>query len=143
MINTQSDKQPRSYDFSDDEEYMSPQMLEYFKQKLLNWHDELLRKTREEDNAIHQGLGREPDHVDSAVNEVALENELIPGINHDRELLAQVEVALSRIEQGDYGFCSVTGEPIGFARLDAWPIATRSIEAQEEEEKNNKIHTKL
>lgn len=136
MVNNEADIL-KNYHPQQDEEYMSPRMLEYFKQKLLNWHDELLRKTKLEDKAIHQGLGREPDHVDSAVNEVALENELLPGINHDLDLLAQVEDALTRIEEGDYGYCEKTGEPIGVARLEAWPIATLTIEAQEEKEANS------
>jgi DnaK suppressor protein len=138
MVFALNDNLLENYNPNEDKNYMSPQMLEYFNNKLIKWRHEVIEKAASEDKAVHEGIGREPDHVDEAVNEVAFENEVLSFLNRDRGLLFEIENALTKIEQGSYGFCEITGEPIGVARLDAWPIATLSISAQEEKEQSEK-----
>jgi DnaK suppressor protein len=119
------------YKPENDPEYMSSTMLAYFKQKLLNWRHSLIADENKFESAVHEGIGQEPDHVDLAVPEVRLENELLPNLNREMTLVTAIEQALERINDGSYGYCLETGEEIGVARLEAWPVATLCKEAQE------------
>jgi DnaK suppressor protein len=117
------------------EEYMNPRQLEYFRKKLLAWREELEVESKKMlkdmlDDINHQEIGDEADHA-ARESEHALEMR-----THDRyrKLLPKIDAALQRIEDGIYGFCEETGEPIGLARLEARPIATLSVEAQERRE---------
>ena len=124
---------------SEDEPYMNPRQLEYFRRKLLRWREEILRgsgltlrQLREEDTRL-------PDQSDWASAEIQRSFELRTR-DRERKLLAKIEAALRRIEDGSYGYCEETMEPIGVKRLEARPIATLSIEAQERHERREKIY---
>lgn len=129
---------PQNYKPTEKEEYMSPVMLEYFRQKLLHWKEELLQESSETlaDIASDGGM-QEPDITDraSAETERALE---FRTRDRYRKLISKIDSAVGRIEQGEYGYCDETGEPIGVKRLEARPIATLSIEAQERHERNER-----
>jgi DnaK suppressor protein len=116
--------------------YMSDAMKEYFRQKLINWHqdinDHLVQEEKITIDALKDSM-REPDHLDSAALESIMQSEVF-SMNSSLQLIAQIKEALSKIEDGTYGFCEITGAPIGFRRLDAWPVAKLSIEAQEQME---------
>ncbi|TNE66495.1 MAG: RNA polymerase-binding protein DksA [Alphaproteobacteria bacterium] len=130
---------PVGYQPSPDEEFMNPQQLEYFRRKLLNWKDDILRESAETlHNLQHDNL-REPDIADRASSETDWSVELRTR-DRQRKLVAKIDSALRRIETGDYGYCEVTGEPISLRRLDARPIATMTIEAQEAHERAEKVH---
>lgn len=120
--------------------YMNPIMLEYFRQRLLSWKSELIR---ESSDTIHHTLQetelQQPDLADraSAETDHALE---LRTRDRERKLISKINEALIRIDQNEYGFCEETGEPIGVARLEARPVATLSLEAQERHEKMEKTH---
>jgi DnaK suppressor protein len=120
--------------------YMNPVMLEYFRQRLLDWKSELIR---ESSDTIHHTLQetelQQPDLADraSAETDHALE---LRTRDRERKLISKINEALIRIDQNEYGFCEETGEPIGVARLEARPVATLSLEAQERHEKMEKTH---
>jgi DnaK suppressor protein len=120
--------------------FMNPVMLEYFRQKLIRWREELLRESTE---TIHNTLQstelQQPDLADraSAETDHALE---LRTRDRERKLISKINEALIRIDQGEYGYCEETGEPISIGRLDARPIATLSIEAQERHERLEKTH---
>ncbi|MDP9127668.1 MAG: RNA polymerase-binding protein DksA [Pseudomonadota bacterium] len=126
---------PANYKPTEKEKYMNPVMLEYFRQKLLHWKAEIVR---ESDNMLHdlqdEGGMQEPDIADRAAveTEVALE---LRARDRQRKLIAKIDEALERIRTGDYGFCEDTGEPIGLKRLEARPVATLTVEAQERHER--------
>ncbi len=117
---------------------MNPVMLEYFRLKLLRWKAELVR---EAESTVHETLQgtelQKPDLVDRASEETDHALELRTR-DRERKLIAKIEEALLRIEDGSYGFCEETGEPISVGRLDARPIATLSIEAQERHERKER-----
>lgn len=127
------------YDPSPDEEYMNPRQLAYFRRKLLDWRDALLRESQQTiDHLRSDGASRYVgDEADRArdESEVALE---LRTRDRYRKLLPKIDAALRRIEDGSYGFCEETGEPIGLKRLEARPIATLSVEAQELREKSQR-----
>ncbi len=127
------------YEPSPDEEYMSPRQLAYFRRKLLDWRDALLRESQQTiDHLRSDGASRYVgDEADRArdESEVALE---LRTRDRYRKLLPKIDAALRRIEDGTYGFCEETGEPIGLKRLEARPIATLSVEAQELREKSQR-----
>lgn len=132
---------PASYDPNKDKKgYMNPVMLEYFRQKLVAWRAELVRESNE---TIHQTLQttelQQPDLADraSAETDHALE---LRTRDRERKLISKINEALIRIDDGEYGFCEETGEPIGVPRLEARPVATLSLEAQERHEKMEKTH---
>lgn len=120
--------------------YMNPIMLEYFRQRLLSWKSELIR---ESSGTIHNTLQetelQQPDLADraSAETDHALE---LRTRDRERKLISKINEALIRIDQNEYGYCEETGEPIGVARLEARPVATLSLEAQERHEKMEKTH---
>lgn len=120
--------------------YMNPVMLEYFRHRLLAWKSELIRESSE---TIHHTLQetelQQPDLADraSAETDHALE---LRTRDRERKLISKINEALIRIDQNEYGYCEETGEPIGVARLEARPVATLSLEAQERHEKMEKTH---
>ncbi len=130
---------PPDYRPSEDEEFMNPMQLEYFRQKLLRWRAELLREADETLSSLQNGGLQEPDLTDRASIETDRALELRTR-DRARKLIAKIDAALERIENGTYGYCEETGEPISLRRLEARPIATLSIEAQERHERMEKTH---
>jgi len=130
---------PADYRPSPDEEYMNPMQLEYFRQKLLAWREELMRESQETlDNlrdSSHQEVGDEADRANRE-SEHGLE---LRTRDRYRKLQRKIEQALERIDDGSYGYCEDTGDPIGVGRLEARPIATLSIDAQERREMKEKV----
>jgi DnaK suppressor protein len=124
---------------SEDEEFMNERQLEYFKQKLLNWKDEILRESKETLSHLQTETENHPDIADRASSETDRSLELRTR-DRQRKLISKIDDALRRIEEGVYGYCEETGEPIGLARLDARPIATLSLEAQERHERRERVH---
>jgi DnaK suppressor protein len=130
---------PPDYRPSDDEEFMNPRQVEYFRLKLLRWRAELLREADGTLASLSEGGIHEADITDRASVETDRALELRTR-DRARKLIAKIDQALSRIETGTYGFCEETGEPIGLKRLEARPIATLSIEAQERHERMERVH---
>ncbi|HEY0412451.1 MAG TPA: RNA polymerase-binding protein DksA [Allosphingosinicella sp.] len=120
------------------EEFMNPAQLGYFREKLLGWKDEILRESRDTMAQLKSGPMREADVTDRASSETDWAIELRTR-DRQRKLISKIDSALRRIDTGEYGFCEVTGEPISLARLEARPIATMTIEAQERHERNERI----
>jgi DnaK suppressor protein len=129
---------PDGYVPSPDEEFMNPLQREYFRLKLLNWKDEILREARETLETLQNESLREPDVTDRASSETDWSIELRTR-DRQRKLISKIDAALRRIETGDYGYCEVTGEPISLQRLEARPIATMTLEAQERHERQEKV----
>lgn len=130
-------KLPKGYKPSEDEKYMSARQLEYFRQKLTAWREELLAESQETINNLKEENWREPDLSDRASLETEAGVELRTR-NRYLKLVGKIDAALERIKNGEYGFCEETGDPIGIKRLEARPIATMTIEAQERHEKLEK-----
>lgn len=128
-----------NYRPSDDEEFMNPRQRAYFKLKLERWRDSLLQNSTEALNHLSEDSNVDIDLNDRASSETDRSIELR---THDRarKLLAKINNALQKIEDGSYGYCEVTGEPISLKRLEARPIATLSIEAQEQHERKERIY---
>lgn len=120
------------------EEFMNPVQLEYFRQKLRNWKDDILRESRDTMAQLKNGPIQEADLTDRASSETDWGIELRTR-DRQRKLIAKIDSALRRIEMGEYGFCEMTGEPISLARLEARPVATMTVEAQERHERNERI----
>ena len=127
----------KGYKPSEKEEYMNEAQLEYFRQKLLKWREELLAESQETINNLKEENWREPDLSDRASLETEAAVELRTR-NRYLKLIGKIDAALKRIEDGEYGYCEETGDPIGIKRLEARPVATLSIEAQERHEKAEK-----
>lgn len=123
-----------NFTLSDEGEYMNPEQLEYFRQKLQDWKHELLKESSETLQHLKQETWNEPDIADRATTETDTALELRTRDRY-RKLIDKINQALQRIEAGEYGYCEVTGEPIGLKRLDARPIATMTVAAQEEHER--------
>jgi DnaK suppressor protein len=139
MTNTVDPHLPPDYIPSEKEPYMSQKMLAYFRRRLLDWRDELLAESETTlDGMREEGGIQEPDITDRATVEIDHGLELRTRDRY-RKLINKIEQALERIEQGEYGFCEETGEPIGVKRLLARPNATLSIEAQERHEREEKV----
>jgi DnaK suppressor protein len=130
---------PPDYRPSSAEEFMNPLQLEYFRQKLWRWRNELLREADETLNSLGEGGIAEADLTDRASIETDRALELRTR-DRARKLISKIDQALERIENGTYGYCEESGEPIGLRRLEARPIATLSIEAQERHERMERIH---
>lgn len=130
---------PEGYIPSENEEYMNSVQLEYFKQKLLNWKEELLQESLETLDHLKEENWHESDFNDRAAVETDAAFELRTRDRY-RKLLDKIEEALARIESGEYGYCEETGEKIGLKRLEARPVATLCIEAQERHENYEKQH---
>jgi DnaK suppressor protein len=127
----------KGYKPTEKEEYMNKAQLEYFRQKLLKWRDELLAESQETINNLKEENWREPDLSDRASLETEAAVELRTR-NRYLKLIGKIDAALQRIEDGEYGYCEETGDPIGLKRLEARPVATMTIEAQERHEKAEK-----
>ncbi len=130
---------PPDYHPSDDEEFMNPRQLEYFRQRLLSWRGDLLREADGTLASLSEGGIREADITDRASVETDRALELRTR-DRARKLITKIDQALARLENGTYGFCEETGEPISLKRLDARPIATLSLEAQERHERMERVH---
>jgi len=132
---------PPDYNPMEDKgDFMNPVMLEYFKKKLLDWRSELLRESSDTiKNSLQGEQLQKPDLTDraSAETDHALE---LRTRDRERKLVKKINQALQRIEDGEYGYCEETGDPISIARLDARPVATLSLEAQERHERKEKVH---
>ena len=124
---------------SDDEPFMNERQLEYFKQKLLDWKEDILRESRETVSHLQKETENHADLADRASSETDRSLELRTR-DRQRKLISKIDEALRRIEEGNYGYCEETGEPIGIARLEARPIATLSVEAQERHERRERVH---
>jgi DnaK suppressor protein len=124
---------------TDDEPFMNPRQREYFRQKLENWRDEILRESRETLENLQEESQNHPDMADRASSESDRALELRTR-DRQRKLISKIDAALKRIEDNTYGYCEETGDPIGIARLDARPIATLSLEAQESHERREKVY---
>jgi DnaK suppressor protein len=130
---------PPDYRPSDDEPFMNERMREYFRQKLQRWKQELLRESSETLENLQDGGLSEPDIADRASAETDRSLELRTR-DRERKLITKIDEALERIEDGSYGYCEETEEPISLRRLEARPIATLSIEAQERHERLERTH---
>ena len=124
---------------SEDEPFMNERQQEYFKQKLLDWKEEILRESRETVSHLQAETENHPDLADRESSETDRALELRTR-DRQRKLISKIDEALRRIEEGAYGYCEETGEPIGLARLEARPIATMSLEAQERHERRERVH---
>ncbi|NND49781.1 MAG: RNA polymerase-binding protein DksA [Rhizobiales bacterium] len=129
----------KDYRPSDDEHFMNARQRTYFRQKLLMWREEILRESRETIASLQEEHNNHPDLADRASSEADRSLEL-RARDRQRKLIAKIDSALRRIEDGTYGYCEETGEPIGLRRLDARPIATVSIEAQEAHERRERVY---
>ena len=128
-----------TYKPTENEPYMGKKQLKYFKEKLQAWKDEILQGNRETISEMQENVAPIPDLVDRASSEADRALELRTR-DRERKLVSKIDAALRRIEMGEYGYCEETGEPIGVARLDARPIATLSLEAQERHERRERVH---
>lgn len=131
-------KMPETYQPSEEEPFMSSQQIEYFRRRLLTWRDQLLQESNETITHLQEEPQLEADLVDCAANETDRTIEL-RARDRERKLINKIEGALRRIEEGSYGYCDETGEPIGIRRLEARPIATLSLEAQERHERRERL----
>jgi len=127
----------KNYKPTQKEKFMNAKMKEYFKQKLLNWKNELLKESSQTLNNLQSDNEAKPDITDRASEEIDRSFELRTR-DRERKLINKINSALQRIEDGSYGYCEETGEPIGIKRLEARPVATLSLEAQEMHEKAEK-----
>ncbi len=130
---------PPDYRPSEDEEFMNERMVEYFRRKLLDWRTDLLRESEETLDHLREGPANEADIADRASSETDRALELRTR-DRARKLIAKIDEALLRVEDGSYGYCQETQEPIGIRRLEARPIATLSLEAQERHERLERTH---
>jgi DnaK suppressor protein len=124
---------------NEDEVFMSERQREYFRKKLLKWKDDILEESRETLEHLQDENQNHPDLVDRASSETDRAIEL-RARDRQRKLIAKIDAALLRIDDGSYGYCEETGEPIGLRRLDARPIATLSVEAQERHERRERVY---
>ncbi|MEE9588330.1 MAG: RNA polymerase-binding protein DksA [Hyphomicrobiaceae bacterium] len=132
-------KLPKGYRPSASEKFMSVRQKAYFREKLLYWRSEIISETRGTLQTLHEDSEQHADLADRATSETDRAIEL-RARDRQRKLIAKIDAALERIEEGSYGFCEETGEPIGLKRLDARPIATMSLEAQERHEKRERVY---
>ncbi len=124
---------------AEDEPFMNDKQVEYFRRKLLNWKAELLEGSRDTIETLQDGTRNIPDVNDRASEETDRALELRTR-DRARKLVSKIDAALRRIDEEEFGYCSVTGDPISLKRLDARPIATMSLEAQERHERREKVH---
>jgi DnaK suppressor protein len=129
---------PDDYRPSADEPFMNPRQLEYFRQRLLAWKKQILNEAEGTLAVLQNEPLREPDLNDRASSETDWSIELRTR-DRQRKLIMKIDAALRRIDDGEYGYCEVTGEPISLGRLEARPIATMTVEAQERHERHEKI----
>ena len=134
-----NDVSVESYKPSDDEPIMNDRQREYFRRKLIAWRESILAESRDTLAALQQESENHPDFADRASSETDRAIEL-RARDRQRKLIAKIEAALARIDDGSYGYCIETGDPISLRRLDARPIATLSVEAQERHERRERIY---
>jgi DnaK suppressor protein len=134
-----ADKNRETYRPTEDEPYMNQNQREYFRRKLVSWRDEILRGSNETLRQLKEEESRVADMTDWASVETE-RNFQLRARDRERKLLSKIDEALRRIDEGSYGFCEETQEPIGLRRLEARPIATLSIEAQERHERREKTY---
>ena len=130
---------PDDYRPAEDEPFMNERQVEYFRRKLLNWRAELLAGSRDTIEGLQDGTRNIPDVADRASEETDRALELRTR-DRQRKLVSKIDGALRRIDEGEFGYCSVTGEPISLKRLDARPGATMTLEAQEAPERRERNH---
>lgn len=130
---------PAEYRPSDDEPFMNTRQRAYFRAKLTAWRDDIVQQTRETLVGLHDETSQHADITDRATSETDRALEL-RARDRQRKLVAKIDAAIERIDSGNYGYCEETGEPIGLKRLDARPIATLSLEAQERHERREKVY---
>ncbi len=130
---------PEDYRPAEDEPFMNERQTEYFRRKLVDWKNDLLIDSKDTIEGLQDNTRNIPDVADRASEETDRALELRTR-DRQRKLVAKIESALRRIDEGEYGYCEVTGEPISLRRLDARPIATMSLEAQERHERREKVH---
>ena len=129
---------PAEYRPSEDEPFMNDRQLEYFRRKLLTWKAELLEQSAETLEGLQDSARNVPDIADRASEETDRALELRTR-DRQRKLVSKIDSALRRLDEGEYGYCEVTGDPIGLRRLIARPVATMTVEAQEAHERREKI----
>lgn len=130
---------PDDYRPAEDEPFMNDKQLEYFRRKLLTWKNDILAESRDTIEGLQDQTRSIPDIADRASEETDRALELRTR-DRQRKLVAKIDSALRRIDEGEYGYCEATGEPISLKRLDARPIATLSLEAQERHERRERVH---
>ncbi|NBZ87459.1 RNA polymerase-binding protein DksA [Stagnihabitans tardus] len=130
---------PEDYRPAEDEPFMNDRQLEYFRRKLVGWKQDLLDQSAETIDNLQDSARSVPDLADRASEETDRALELRTR-DRQRKLVNKIDAALRRIENGEYGYCEVSGEPISLKRLDARPIATMTLEAQEKHERREKVH---
>ena len=121
------------------ESFMNDRQLEFFRRKLVNWKNDLMSDSKETIEGLQDNTRNIPDIADRASEETDRALELRTR-DRQRKLVSKIDAALRRIDEGEYGYCEITGEPISFKRLDARPIATMTLEAQESHERREKVH---
>jgi DnaK suppressor protein len=129
----------RLYRPTDKEPFMNERQREYFRLKLLDWREDILKETKETLQHLQDESQNHPDLADRASSETDRAIEL-RARDRQRKLISKIDAALARIEDGTYGYCEETGEPISIKRLEARPIATLSIESQERHERRERVH---
>jgi DnaK suppressor protein len=129
---------PEGYRPAENEPFMNERHKIYFRNKLIDWKEEIVRQNRETLHLLHEDSAQHADFADRATSETDRALEL-RARDRQRKLIAKIDAALARIEDGSYGYCEETGEPIGLRRLEARPIATLSLEAQERHERREKV----
>ena len=132
-------KLPANYQPSDSEPFMGARQQVYFRMRLQNWKDEIVRQAKQTLQSLTEESAQHADLADRATSESDKALEL-RARDRQRKLIAKIDAALERLDNGSYGYCEETGEPIGLRRLDARPIATLSIEAQERHERRERVH---
>ena len=130
---------PEDYRPAEDEPFMNDRQLEYFRRKLIVWKQELLSQSAETIDNLQTSARAVPDITDRASEETDRALELRTR-DRQRKLVNKIDAALRRIDENEYGYCEMTGEPISLKRLDARPIATMTLEAQEKHERREKVH---
>ena len=130
---------PEDYRPAEGESFMNERQIEYFRRKLIAWKAEILNESRDTIEGMKDGTRNIPDIADRASEETDRALELRTR-DRQRKLVSKIDAALRRIEDGEYGYCEITGEPISLRRLDARPIATMTLEAQERHERREKVH---
>ncbi len=130
---------PDDYRPVEDEPFMNERQVEYFRRKLKAWKEDLVSDSKDTIETLQETTRNIPDVADRASEETDRALELRTQ-DRQRKLVAKIEAALRRIEEGEFGYCEVTGDPISLKRLDARPIATMSLEAQEQHERKERVH---
>jgi DnaK suppressor protein len=130
---------PEDYTPVDSEPFMNERQTEYFRRKLLDWKSDIVENSSDTVAGMKDQTRNIPDVADRASEETDRALELRTR-DRERKLVAKIDAALRRIDEGEYGYCEMTGEPISLKRLDARPIATMSLEAQERHERREKVH---